>query len=151
MMKLILSSDHAGFHYKQALLVFLKEQGYEVTDGGPLSGDSVDYPHFIIPAAKRVASGEFERGIVLGGSGNGEAMAANKVLGIRCAVVWNHDTARFAAQHNDANIISFGERVVSLETAKEAAMIWLTTPFEAGRHQRRIDQLATYEQTGNIE
>ena len=99
----------------------------------------MDYPLFIRPVAEAVARGEFDRGIVLGGSGNGEAIVANRVKGIRCALCWNADSARLARQHNDANVLSLGQRMMSLETALQIVQIWLETPFEGGRHQRRID------------
>ena len=99
----------------------------------------MDYPLFIRPVAEAVARGEFERGVVLGGSGNGEAIAANRVKGVRCALCWNVESARLGRQHNNANVISIGERMVSLETALEIVRVWLDTPFEGGRHQRRID------------
>jgi ribose 5-phosphate isomerase B len=99
----------------------------------------VDYPLFIRPVAEAVARGEFDRGIVLGGSGNGEAMVANRIKGIRCALCWNADSARLGRQHNDANVLSLGQRMISLETALQLVRIWLETPFEGGRHQRRIE------------
>jgi len=101
----------------------------------------VDYPDFIGPAAEAVAAGRCDRGIVLGGSGNGEAMAANKVRGVRCALCWNEETARLSRQHNDANVLSLGERVIPEETALAVVRVWLTTDFEGGRHARRIAQL----------
>ena len=103
--------------------------------------ESVDYPDFIFPAAKAVAEGKFERGIVLGGSGNGEAMAANRIKGIRCAVCWNEKSARLASLHNNANMISLGERMISIDDVYEIIDIWLNTPFEGGRHARRIEKL----------
>ena len=144
-MKISIGSDHAGFEYKQALAEMLRAQGHEVIDVGTHSADSTDYPLWCIPAAEKVASGEAEKGIVIGGSGNGEAIAANKVKGIRCAVAWNDDTARLGSQHNNANVLSIGERMVSLETAKRLVDIWLSTPFEGGRHVKRIEELAKYE------
>ena len=120
--------------------------GHEVVDFGTDSEAAADYPLFIRPAAEAVAAGECERGIVLGGSGNGEAMAANRVAGVRCALVWDVETARLARLHNDANMISMGQRLISLETAFELVRTWLETPFEGGRHVRRIaliDELGT--------
>ena len=99
----------------------------------------MDYPLFIRPVAEAVARGEFERGIVLGGSGNGEAITANRVKGVRCALCWNVESARFARQHNNANMLSLGQRLITLEIALEIVRAWLETPFEGGRHQRRID------------
>jgi ribose 5-phosphate isomerase B len=144
-MKISLGSDHAGFNYKQAIAEFLRSEGHEVIDCGTHSADSTDYPLWCIPAAEKVAKGEAEKGIVFGGSGNGEAIAANKVKGIRCAVAWTEETARLASQHNNANVLSIGERMVSLEDAKRFISIWLSTPFEGGRHVNRIGELAQYE------
>ena len=145
-MKISLGSDHAGFLYKEALKTMLTQQGHEVIDCGAYNEDPSDYPQYVIPAAEKVASGECERGIVLGGSGNGEAIAANKVKGIRCALAWNEETAVLSRKHNDANVLSLGARVISLEMAQQAVMLWLTTPFEHGRHERRIQELAKYEE-----
>jgi len=144
-MKISLGSDHAGFEYKQAIAEMLRMQGHEVIDCGAHSADSTDYPLWCIPAAEKVARGEADKGIVFGGSGNGEAIAANKVKGIRCAIAWSDDTARLGSEHNNANVLSIGERMVSLETAKRLVDIWLSTPFEGGRHLKRIEELAKYE------
>lgn len=140
-MKIAIASDHAGYRYKQEIARLLTGLGHEVRDFGTHSEESVDYPVFIRPAAEAVAAGECERGIVLGGSGNGEAMAANRVRGVRCALCWNQESARLGRQHNDANMISLGERMMPLETALEIVRVWLDTPFEGGRHVRRIQQL----------
>ena len=144
-MKISIGSDHAGFEYKQALAEMLRTQGHDVIDCGTHSAESTDYPLWCIPAAEKVACGEAEKGIVIGGSGNGEAIAANKVKGIRCAIAWSEETARLGSQHNNANVLSIGERMVSLETAKRLVDTWLSTPFEGGRHVRRIEELARYE------
>jgi ribose 5-phosphate isomerase B len=144
-MRIAIASDHAGFRYKEELKRFLGGSGHEVVDFGTDSEAAADYPLFIRPAAEAVASGDCERGIVLGGSGNGEAMAANRVAGVRCALCWNVETARLARQHNDANMVSLGQRLVALETALDIVRTWLETPFEGGRHVRRlelIDELA---------
>lgn len=140
-MKISLGSDHAGFDYKEKIKELLREAGHEVADYGTHSAESVDYPRFIHPAALAVARGEAERGIVLGGSGNGEAMAANRTPGVRCALCWNVDSARLARQHNDANMISLGQRMISWEVAREIVHTWLETPFEGGRHVARIRML----------
>lgn len=140
-MRIAIASDHAGFAYKAELVSLLKELGHEVNDFGTDSETSVDYPDFIRPAAEAVAKGEADRGIVLGGSGNGEQMAANKVRGIRCALCWDTTTARLARQHNDANVISIGQRVMGIEAAKDAVRTFLSTEFEGGRHSRRIEKL----------
>lgn len=140
-MKISIGSDHAGFKYKELIKQLLLDLGHEVIDFGTDSEEPVDYPDFIRPAAKAVAAGEAERGIVLGGSGNGEAMAANRIKGVRCALCWNVETARLGRQHNDANMISLGQRMLTEETALEIVRVWLETPFEGGRHLRRIQLL----------
>ena len=140
-MKIAIGSDHARFEYKERIKEFLQAKGHSVTDFGTHSADPVDYPLFIRPVAEAVARGAFERGIVLGGSGNGEAIVANRVKGVRCALCWNADSARLGRQHNDANVLSLGERMVSLEAAFEIVQIWLETAFEGGRHQRRIEMI----------
>ena len=140
-MKIGIGSDHAGYRYKEEIRRFLAGQGHEVRDFGTDSEESVDYPVYIRPVAEAVAGGELERGIVLGGSGNGEAMAANRVRGVRCALCWNAESARLGRQHNDANMISLGQRMMTLETALDIVRIWLETPFEGGRHVRRIQLL----------
>jgi ribose 5-phosphate isomerase B len=140
-MKLAIASDHAGFEYKEQIKEHLARLGHEVRDFGSHSTASVDYPDFIRPAAEAVASGECERGIVLGGSGNGEAMSANRVRGVRCALCWNVESARLARQHNDANLLSLGQRMMDLATALAIVDTWLTTPFEGGRHITRIRKL----------
>jgi ribose 5-phosphate isomerase B len=138
-MKIAIGSDHAGFKYKEAIRETLEAQGHSLTDFGTHSEEAVDYPLFIRPVAEAVARGEFERGIVLGGSGNGEAMVANRLKGIRCALCWNVQTAQLARQHNDANVLSLGQRMMSVEAALEIVRVWLGTPFDGGRHQRRIE------------
>jgi len=140
-MRIALGSDHAGFRYKEEIKRWLSEHGHEVHDFGTGSEDPVDYPLYVRPAAEAVARGECERAIVLGGSGNGEAMAANRIKGVRCALCWNAETARLARQHNDANALSIGQRMIPLDTALEIVRIWLETPFEGGRHVRRIELL----------
>jgi len=150
-LKISIGSDHAGFEYKERFIAHLKAVGHEVADHGTHSAESTDYPLFIIPAAEAVARGEAERGIVLGGSGNGEAMAANKVNGIRCALCWNDETAEFSRLHNDSNVLSIGQRMVSIEIALQILDIWLKTPFEGGRHARRIKELDVYEEGRGVE
>ena len=140
-MKIAIASDHAGFSYKEQIKTVLIEQGHEVRDFGTHSAESCDYPDFIRPAAEAVAGGEFERGIVLGGTGNGEAMVANKVVGIRCAVCWDLRSARLSREHNDANMMSLGERMMSIHEALEIVDLWLKTPFAGERHKRRIDKI----------
>jgi len=139
--KIAIGSDHAGFQYKSLLIDHLRSLGHEVVDFGTNSTASVDYPDFIRPAAAAVASGQCERGIVLGGSGNGEAIAANRYRGVRCALCWNAESARLARAHNDANMISLGERMIPQSELLEIVRLWLETPFEGGRHVPRIAKL----------
>jgi len=138
-MRIAIASDHAGYLFKERIQQFLTGLGHEAVDFGTDSVEAADYPLFIRPAAEAVSRGECERGIVLGGSGNGEAMAANRVEGVRCALCWSVETARLAREHNDANMLSLGERLISEETALEVVTTWLDTPFEGGRHVRRIE------------
>ncbi|HTA72675.1 MAG TPA: ribose 5-phosphate isomerase B [Gemmatimonadaceae bacterium] len=140
-MKIAIGSDHAGFRYKGLIIGWLREAGHEVDDFGTNSTESVDYPLFIRPVAEAVAIGDYERGIVLGGSGNGEAIVANRVRGIRCTICWNVDAARFARAHNDSNVLSLGERLIPEETLRDILNTWLTTPFEGGRHLQRIEEI----------
>lgn len=140
-MRIALGSDHAGYRYKQRLAEWLRHAGHEVVDFGTHSEEPVDYPLFVRPAAAAVARGDCERAIVLGGSGNGEAMAANRLRGVRCALCWSVESASVARRHNDANALSLGERLVPWETALEIVQAWLETPFEGGRHVRRIQLL----------
>ena len=137
-MKIAIGSDHAGYRYKEIIKSWLVVQGHEVTDFGTTSEEPVDYPLFIRPVAESVARGEHERGVVLGGSGNGEAMTANRVKGIRCAVCWNRESAELARRHNDANVISLGQRLIPENDVLEVVRVWLETEFEGGRHARRI-------------
>jgi ribose 5-phosphate isomerase B len=140
-MKIAIASDHAGYHYKEAVKSHLAALGHEVVDFGAFSDEMSDYPDFIRPAAQAVADGRCERGVVLGGSGNGEAITANKIRGIRCAVCWNVESATLAKQHNDANILSIGERMMPVETAIAAVDAWLGATFAGGRHLRRIQKI----------
>ena len=140
-MKIAIGSDHAGFDYKERIKILLQGLGHEFRDFGTSSSQPVDYPVFIRAVAEAVARGEFERGIVLGGSGNGEAIVANKVKGIRCALCWSMDTARWAREHNDANLLSVGQRTIPVELALEIVRVWLTTDFAGGRHLNRVRQI----------
>ena len=140
-MKIALGTDHAGFRLKERVKQLLESLGHEVRDFGTFGEEPVDYPVFIRPAAESVPAGECDRAIVFGGSGNGEAMAANKVRGVRCALCWNEEVARLSRKHNDANVLSLGERVIAEETALAVVRVWLTTDFEGGRHANRIAQL----------
>lgn len=145
-MRIAIASDHAGFALKEDLKTLLGELGHEVRDFGTDSELPVDYPDFIVPAAEAVASGQCERGIVLGGSGNGEAIAANKVPGVRCALCWETYTARMARRHNDANMLALGARVVAIELARDIVRVWLESDFEGGRHRARLEKLRAVEE-----
>ncbi|HEX2163094.1 MAG TPA: ribose 5-phosphate isomerase B [Thermoanaerobaculia bacterium] len=147
-MRVAIGSDHAGFRYKERVVRLLAEAGHEVRDFGTDSEQSVDYPRFIRPVALAVAAGEADRGIVLGGSGNGEAMAANRVRGVRCALAWNEESARLGRAHNDANVLSIGERMVPWETVERIVALFLSTPFDGGRHERRVRLLDEPEAAG---
>ena len=136
-----IGSDHAGFRYKGLIVEMLRAAGHQVEDMGTNSEEAVDYPLFIRPVAEAVARGDYERGIVLGGSGNGEAIVANRVRGVRCTLCWNVESAKLGRAHNNANVLSIGERMVSEAEMKEIVNTWLTTPFDGGRHQRRIDEI----------
>jgi len=140
-MKIGIGSDHAGYRYKEEIKRLLVDLGHDVRDFGTHSEESVDYPVYIRPVADAVAAGELDRGFVLGGSGNGEAMVANRVRGIRCALCWNIESARLARQHNDANLISLGQRMIPVEMALEIVRLSLQTPFEGGRHIRRLQMI----------
>ena len=140
-MKIAIASDHAGFDYKTMLTTWLRTAGYEVVDYGTDSSESVDYPDYIRPAAEAVARGDCEGVIVLGGSGNGEAMVANRVTGVRCALCWNVESARLGRGHNDANMVSLGQRMMTEETARAIVEAWLEEPFDGGRHARRIGKI----------
>jgi ribose 5-phosphate isomerase B len=144
-MRIAVGSDHAGFEYKQLILERLKAAGHETTDLGTHSADPVDYPDFIVPVARGVAAGKYDRGIVLGGSGNGEAIAANKVRGVRCALCWNETTAELSRRHNDANVLSLGERMLTPEQTLAIVDRWIETPFDGGRHAARIRKLDSIE------
>ena len=141
MKKIALGSDHAGFSLKERIKSHLKSGGYDVMDFGTGSEAPVDYPDYIRPAAESVAGGDCDLGIVFGGSGNGEAIAANKVRGIRCAVCWNEVSARLAREHNDANVIAIGGRMVSDEEGIRIVDTWLNARFQGGRHRKRIEKI----------
>ena len=136
-----IGSDHAGFAYKEKIKEMLLAEGHTVRDFGTYSEASCDYPDFIRPTAEAVARGEYERGVILGGSGNGEAIVANRVKGIRCGVCWTEQVAIWNRSHNDANIISLGQRTITEEEALRIVKTWLATPFEGGRHVQRIKKI----------
>ena len=136
-----IGSDHAGFAYKEAIRRFLAAEGHTVHDFGTYSDAPVDYPDFIRPVALAVARGEFERGIVLGGSGNGEAIVANRVKGVRCGLCWNEQVAVWNRSHNDGNVLSLGQRTISEAEAIAIVRVWLDTEFEGGRHVARVTKI----------
>ncbi|MEN3122990.1 ribose-5-phosphate isomerase [Janibacter sp. LM] len=151
-MRVHIGGDHAAFELHQELLTFLADEGHEVTDHGPFEYDAVDdYPVFVIRTAQAVAADPGSRGIVLGGSGNGEQMAANKVAGIRAALCYDAELARLAREHNDAQVISMGGRMQSVEESKEMVRVFLATEFTGEeRHQRRIDMVSAFEADGTL-
>ena len=151
-MRVHIGSDHAGLELKNSLVEHLKSSGHDVVDHGPHEYDALDdYPVFCIPAAQGVANETGSFGIVLGGSGNGEQMAANKVKGIRAALVWSVETAKLAREHNDANVIAIGGRMHPIEMCKELIDVFLATPFSNDeRHVRRIGQVSNFETKGSI-
>jgi ribose 5-phosphate isomerase B len=144
-MRIAIGSDHAGFPLKEELKQVLKEQGHEVSDLGTDSEEPVDYPLYCVKVARAVAEGRAERGIVLGGSGQGEQMVANKVHGVRAALGNDLYTARLSRQHNDANVLALGARIVAPTLAREILELWLATPFEGGRHVERLEEISMIE------
>ena len=151
-MRVHVGGDHAAYELLTDLVGFLEEKGHEVTNHGPHSYDAVDdYPVFVLRAAEAVAADPGSRGIVLGGSGNGEQMAANKVAGIRAALCYDDELARLARQHNDAQVISIGARMTTVEQARSMVLAFLDTPFSGDpRHVRRIDMVSAYESDGTL-
>jgi len=143
--RIAVGSDHAGYPLKEVLMAFLEGGGHEVMDLGTDSEDAVDYPKFCAAAARAVVSGEADRAVVLGGSGQGEQIAANKVRGARAALCNDPHLARLSRLHNDANVLTMGARIVAPALAKEILELWLATPFEGGRHAPRLDQIAEIE------
>lgn len=139
--RIALGTDHAGFAHKEAIKSMLESDGYTVKDCGTFSAESCDYPDFVRPAAEAVAAGEARFGIVLGGSGNGEAIVANKVQGVRAGLCWNAWSVDMTRRHNDANVMALGARVVEIPLALELVRQFLNTPFDGGRHQRRVDKI----------
>ena len=139
--KIAIGSDHAGFKYKEAIKAMLLAEGHTVRDFGAYSTAPCDYPDFVRPAAEAVGSGDFERGIVLGGSGNGEAIVANKVRGVRCGLCWTEQVAIWNRSHNDGNVLALGERTVTEAEALKIVKVWLATEFEGGRHVARVEKI----------
>lgn len=144
-MKVILSADHAGVTIRNEIKDLLETKGIEYDDTGCQGTDSVDYPDYSLPAAERVAKGEFDRAILICGTGIGMSIAANKVKGIRCALAHDVYSAKLTRQHNDSNVLAMGERVIGPGLAREIAEVWLDTEFEGGRHARRVDKICQYE------
>lgn len=144
-MRIAIGADHAGFPLKQHLVASLTRLGHQVDDRGTDSDAPIDYPPICADVAGLVATGRADRGIVVGGSGQGEQMAANKVTGARAALCNDLHTARLSRAHNDANVLAIGGRIVAADLADEIVALWLDTPFEGGRHQRRIDQIRELE------
>lgn len=144
-MRIVIGADHAGFALKQHLVRTLRSLGHEVDDRGTHSEDPVDYPPICAEVGRAVTDGEADRGIVIGGSGQGEQMAANKVSGVRAALCNDLYTARMSREHNDANVLAIGARIVGCGLAEEIVKTWLSTRFEGGRHQRRVDQIMEIE------
>ena len=142
MIKIAIGGDHAGYEYKSAMIPFLTAQGFELKDFGPFSNESADYPDFAHPLSIAVERGEFDFGILICGSANGVAMAANKHAGIRAALAWKKELALLARQHNNANVLCLPARFITLGEAKEFALTFANTAFEGGRHQRRVDKIA---------
>ena len=148
-MRIAIGADHAGFLLKEHLKTALQRLGHTVDDHGTHSEESIDYPPICFSVAQAVADGRAERGIVLGGSGQGEQIAANKVRGIRAALCHDLYTARLSREHNDANVLSMGGRIVAFGLAEEIVALWLKTGFDGGRHQRRLDQISQMEREGH--
>lgn len=144
-MKIAISSDHGGNQLRQEIIQLLEERGVDYEDFGPQTGESVDYPDYASPVSEGVASGKFDRGILICGTGIGMSIAANKIKGIRCALVHDVFSAKATREHNDTNILAMGERVIGAGLAREIAATWLDTAFEGGRHARRIEKLSTLE------
>jgi ribose 5-phosphate isomerase B len=144
--RIAIGADHAGFLLKEHLKTTLQRLGHDIQDHGTHSEETVDYPAICAAVGRTVVEGRADRGIVLGGSGQGEQIAANKVPGVRAALCNDLYTARLSRQHNDANVLSMGGRIVAFGLADEILALWLSTPFEGGRHQRRIDQVGEIEQ-----
>lgn len=144
-MKVVIASDHGGINIRNEIISLLKEMNIEYEDMGCECSTSVDYPDYALPVAEKVAKGEVDRGILICGTGIGMSIAANKVKGIRCALVHDMFSAKATREHNDTNILAMGERVIGPGLARDIAKIWLTTPFDGGRHKNRINKIRTYE------
>ncbi len=145
-MKIVIASDHGGFDLKQQIMPYLAELGHEYTDLGCYDTKSMDYPDIAFPAAEAVAKGEYDRGILICGTGIGVSICANKVRGIRCALCGDVLSAELTRQHNDSNMLAMGGRIIGVETAKAIVRTWLETEFAGGRHERRIGKITCYEE-----
>lgn len=141
--KIAIAGDHAGFEMKEKVKAMLEREGYEVKDYGTYSSESCDYPDYAHRLGKAIDAGDEERGIVICGTGNGVQMTANKYRGVRCALCWTPEIAKLARQHNDANVLSMPARFIDEATAMEILHVFLSTPFEGGRHARRVEKIAT--------
>lgn len=144
-MKIAIGSDHGGIHIRKEIMSLMDEMGIEYKDFGCEGDCSVDYPDYALPVAEKVANGEFDKGILICGTGIGMSIAANKVQGIRCALVHDVFSAKATREHNDSNILAMGERVIGPGLAREIARVWLTTEFEGGRHANRVNKIIAYE------
>lgn len=144
-MKVAIASDHGGVNIRKEIMLLMDEMGIQYEDFGCETGCSVDYPDYALPVAQKVANGEFDKGILICGTGIGMSIAANKVKGIRCALVHDTFSARATREHNDTNMLAMGERVIGPGLARDIAKIWLTTDFEGGRHANRVNKIVSYE------
>ena len=145
-MKIAICSDHGGYELKTTLIPYIESMGHEVCDMGCYSGESVDYPDFAFPMAQAVASGAFERGIAICGTGIGVSICCNKVAGIRCALCGDVLSAELTRRHNDSNVLAMGGRIIGVETAKAIVKVWLCTKFEGGRHIARLEKIKAYSE-----
>ncbi|KKI89308.1 ribose 5-phosphate isomerase [Bacillus sp. SA1-12] len=145
-MKVAIASDHGGITIRKEIISIMEEMNIEYVDFGCECSTSVDYPDYAIPVAEKVANGEVDRGILICGTGIGMSIAVNKVMGIRCALVHDSFSAKATREHNDSNILAMGERVIGPGLAREIATIWLTTPFQGGRHETRINKIKVFEE-----
>ena len=145
-MKIAIASDHGGIHIREEIKQLMDEMGLQYEDFGCECNTSVDYPDYALPVAEKVAAGEFDRGILICGTGIGMSIAANKVKGIRCALVHDAFSAKATREHNDSNMLAMGERVIGPGLARDIAKIWLTTEFEGGRHENRVGKIKSYEE-----
>ncbi|HZD59736.1 MAG TPA: ribose 5-phosphate isomerase B [Anaerolineae bacterium] len=150
-LKVVIGADHAGYSLKEELKEVLRQEGIEFLDIGTMNGEeSVDYPDFAEQVARKVATGEFDRGVVICGTGIGVAIAANKVKGIRAANCSDPVSARFSREHNDANVLAVGERIIGPAIAREILKVWLNTDFEGGRHARRVNKIGDIEERSGV-